>query len=330
MNRNQLFLAAALICLAAAGASLLLSPPKSAPRSYRIGVINYSQAAEPALEGLRAGLAELGYAEGTRATYIYAGTIRDRTRLAAEARRLNDAKVDLIFAMSTPATLAAKNATRTSGIPVIFGPVSSPVQAGIVDHLSQPGGNVTGVTFGPQEPRRLEMLLKLVPTAKKIYIPFNPDDESPRLGIERIRSPAAKLGISMHLAEVRSEAELIAALNAIPSDVDAIFMPTDSMLVALTPIVADFCIERGLPLTTPHRQGVSDGALYSYGFSIPDVGHQAARMVAQVFSGVAPRDLPVELTEFVLAVNLKTARHLKLTLPESLLRHAITEDAIGK
>lgn len=299
--------------------------PKADNKIYTIGVINYSPAAEPALEGLKAGLRERGLVENRNLKFIYAGFIRDKARLENEARRLLSAKVDLIYAMSTPATLAAKKVTHQTGLPVVFGPVSSPVKAGIVESLSRPGGNVTGVTFGSQEPRRLEMLLKIAPAVKKLYVPYNPDDKSPRLGLQRLQTPAAKFGVRMHLEHVRSREELKSALKRFPADMDAIFVPTDSLMVSLTDILVEFSVAKKLPMSTPHRDGVANGALCSYGFSIRDVGQQAARLVAQVLGGTQPKNLPVELSEFVLTINRETASKIGLVIPEDLLRHAVTE-----
>lgn len=296
---------------------------KQNKKIYTIGVINYSPAANEALVGLKQGLLKLGYVEHKNIKFIYAGYIMDKDKLKKEALGLVNKKVDLIYAMSTPAALAAKKATRRTDIPVVFGPVSSPVKAGIVKSLSRPGGNVTGVTFGPQEPRRLEMLLKIIPNANNIYVPFNPDDTSPLLGIERLNSPASKLGITMHLEHVRSKEDLNTALNTFPTDIGAIFIPTDSLMVALTDLFVDFSLKNRLPLSTPHRNGVVNGALYSYGFDIRDVGIQAARLVDQIFKGTHPRDLPVELSEFVLSINIKTAKQIRVTIPKNLLRHAV-------
>ena len=296
---------------------------ESRPIIYTIGVINYSPAGVPALDGLKAGLKDLGYAEGVNLEFINSGVIRDKVKLLAEARRLNSLKPDLIYAISTPAALVAKEATQESKIPVVFGPVSSPVRTGIVKSLSHPGGNVTGVSFGPQEPRRLEMLTRIIPWAKTIYVPYNPNDRSARKGIERLRPPSTKLGIKMILAELLSKEDLEQALGSFPAEVDAIFVPTDSLMVSMTPRLVKFANSMKIPLTTPQREGVAAGALYSYGFSIAEVGRQAARLVSHILKGARPDNLPVELSEFVLAVNLVTAESIGVTIPDELLRHAV-------
>lgn len=296
---------------------------ESKKEKHTIGVISYSPAGVPALAGLREGLKDHGFEESRNLLFLDFGVVRDKGKLQAEAHRLVAEKPDLIYTIATPATLAVKEATRESGIPVVFGPVSSPVGTGIVADLSRPGGNITGVTFGPQEPRRLEMLRKILPAVKTIFVPYNPNDKSPRQGITRLGPPAAKLGIRMILAEARNREELVAALHDFPAEADAIFVPTDALLVSLSPLLVEFANRRKIPLTTPQREGVAAGALYSYGFSIADVGRQAARLVVQILKGTQPRNLPVELSEFILAVNLATAETIGVDIPDELLRHAV-------
>jgi putative ABC transport system substrate-binding protein len=162
------------------------------PKIHRVGVLNYTPVGEPALEGLRKGLGDQGLIEGKDYTLIYSGVIRDKAKLKAEAVRLIGQGINMFYTISTPATLAAKAATRENKIPVVFGPVNSPVKMGIVPNLKQPGANVTGVTFGPQEPRRLGMLHRFKPEIKTVYVPYNPLDKSPRVGIAKLKTAAEK------------------------------------------------------------------------------------------------------------------------------------------
>jgi putative ABC transport system substrate-binding protein len=249
--------------------------------------------------------------------------------LHEEAARLAKEEIKLLFTMSTPATLAAKKVTEDSQLPVVFGPVSSPIKAGIVKSLSQHQGNITGVTFGPQEPKRLKMLLNIVPGIQKIWVPYNPDDKSPKLGLQRLVEPAAKLGIEIVQEHVRSKKELLSALENYPEDVDAIFIPTDSLMVALSDILISFSIQHQIPLSSPQREAVRRGALCSYGFSIFDVGKQASLLVVKILEGASPSSIPVELSEFVLAINLKTAEAINVDVPGQLLRHAVVYRDIG-
>lgn len=289
---------------------------------YTIAVINYSPAADSALEGMLAGLALYGYHQGENLKIIYSGFIRDKVKLADEAKRLVSLKPDLIYAMSTPAALAAKAATAGTDIPVVFGPVSTPVKAGIVESMKYPGGNITGVTFGPQEPRRLDMLKKIKPELKLVAVPYNPNDKSPRIGVSKLTEIAHGLKIDLLLLEVTSEEELNDKLFASDKPFDAIFVPTDSMMVSLSEKIAEFAIEKKIPYTCPQQEGVYTGALFSYGFSIRDLGTQAARLVHMILSGTKPSEIPVEISDFQITINIGTAEKTGIEIPEYLLSNS--------
>ena len=232
-------------------------------------------------------------------------------------------KVDLIFSMSTPATLAVKKATGQTPIPVVFGPVNDPVQTGIVKEFRKHGSNMTGVAFGHQEVKRLEWLTRIVPQVKRIYIPFDPNDKSPLISISRLKDANTSLGLEMVFQEVVTEADLEAAMASLPSDIDAVFLPTDSFLAEKTPEFAQAAIARKLPLSCPHRPGVQGGALYSYGFDMEAIGRQSARLASQILRGIPPEDLPVEMAEFRLSINVRTANLIGLKLSDDILRQAI-------
>lgn len=145
------------------------------PKTYTIGVVNISAGLETdLLPDFKENMAGLGYKEGQNVTYIYKGVPDKVEKLDALAQDLVQADVDLILAITSPAALAAKRATADNPIPVVFVPVNDPVTTGIVASLRNPGGNLTGITFGAQEPRRFEWLIQVAPDVKKVYIPYTP------------------------------------------------------------------------------------------------------------------------------------------------------------
>ncbi|PLX68249.1 MAG: hypothetical protein C0602_08665 [Denitrovibrio sp.] len=296
---------------------------KKNPHVYKLAVINYSPAADSALEGLLQELTKYGYDKDKNLEVIYRGYIRDKAKLLEEAKRLVALKPDIFYAMSTPAVIAAKAATKDTNIPIVFGPVSTPVKAGIVDSMKFPGGNITGVTFGPQEPRRLELLKKLTPDIKTIAIPYNPNDTSPRIGVDELKQIAIGLDLNLHMFEITSEQELEEQVLSIPDEIEAIFVPTDSMMVALNKKIADFAIENKIPYTCPQQEGVYEGALFSYGFSIRDLGAQAARIVHMVLGGTKPSEIPVEISDFKITINMSTAEKIGIEIPDYLLSNSL-------
>lgn len=294
------------------------------PKTYTIGVINLAPFLEDAFTGFKQGMTELGYIEGENVTYIYAGPTGSIDKLDGVAQDLVKAEVDLIFSVTTPATQAAKKATASNNIPVVFGVLTDPVGAGVVTSLAQPGGNITGVTFGPQEARRLEWLTKIAPAAKRVYIIYNPDDNSARLALETATATAAKLGLEIVSREARNPDEVAAALTDFPENVDALYLLPDSQTEAELEDILAVANARHLPTSVANAGAVERGPLYSYAMKLDPTGRQAARLADQILKGIEPADLPVETTEFFLAINLNTAEAIGLTIPDDILSQAET------
>jgi putative ABC transport system substrate-binding protein len=271
------------------------------------------------MEGFKEGMTELGYIEGENITYIYEGLSDSIDRLDSIAQGLVAADVDLILSITTPATQAAQRATAGTDIPVVFVPVTDPVGAGLVDSLKQPGDNITGVTFGAQEGRRLEWLVQIVPTIEQIYIPYNPEDRSAVLALEMASAAATTLGVELITRQARDHEEITAAIENIPEEADAIFILPDSLVAGR---IAEF-VELQLPLSGANPTLVENcGVFTSYGMEQTSSGKQAARLADQVLRGVKPSDLPVETAEFYLAINLKTAKAIGLDIRDEILLQA--------
>jgi len=292
------------------------------PSRYTIGVINLSPQLEPILDGFKSGMSVYGYTDEA-ITYIYSGPAPDIAGLDKLAQELVSAEVDLILAMSTPATQAAHRATLGTTIPVLFAPVTDPVAAGVVSSLSLPGGLVTGVALSVDgEQQRLQWLLRLVPNVRKIYLPYNEDDASALVSVNAVIAAAEVLNVELVLRPVRTQAEIEAAIAEIPDDVQAIFLAQDSLVAAQIKPLAAAAIAHQLPLCTPTDGQVAEGALVSYGFRLLEIGQQTARLADQLFQGISPAELPVETAEFFLTINLSTADAIHLTIPDDMLHLA--------
>lgn len=285
-------------------------------------VLNNATVAERAFDGLREGLAELGWREGRDIRYVRPGPQGSATQLRAQARDLIDGDTALVVALSTPAALAAREETARHGLPLLLASVSDPVAVGLVSGLSHPGQNITGIAFGLQEARRLEFLTRIVPKARRIWVPFDHDDPSPQAAFLRLREAAAKLGLTLVAADVHGPTALRAALDGLPSDVDAIFVPPDAALASNLRPILSVAATRKLPVSVPHRDGVAQGALFSYGFDLYASGKQAARLADRILSGIPAADQPIEFAEMEVTLNLAAADRLGLRVPDDILRHA--------
>lgn len=293
-------------------------------KNYTIGVILYAPTLELTWTGFKQGMTDLGYIEGENVTYIYSGSIDSIDKLDGVAQDLVKAKVDLILAISTPAAQAAKRATSDNNIPVVFVPLTDPVGAGVVSSLIQPDGNITGITFGAQEARRLEWLTRIAPDVKDVYIIHNPEDSSASLAMKTVAATASNLGIEIIAREVRTPEEIKAALADFPEDADALYLLPDVNTEASLLDILAVTNARRLPTSVANVERVADGALFTFAFKQDRAGRQAARLVDQILNGIQPADLPVEMTEFSLAINLKTAQTIGLTVPDDILSQADT------
>jgi putative ABC transport system substrate-binding protein len=295
---------------------------KESNKHYTIGIINLTPSLEPVIDGFKSQIAELGYVEGKNLTYIYDGPPASIAELDGYAQKLVDADVDLIFSVSTPPTQAVQRATTNKPIPCIFSAVQDPIMSGIVPSLTKPGANLTGITFGPGEGKRLEWLVRVAPSVKRVYIPYNVDDPAPNAALVLVSEVADRLGVELVLQPARNTEEVTTAIENIPDDVDALMILPDSIVAQSMDDLVRAAIEHKLPLTVALSNNVSKGALMSYGMQAVPIGKQAARLADHILKGSKPADLPIEVSEFFLAINLQTAEAIDLEVSDDILQQA--------
>ena len=293
---------------------------------YRIGILGNAPPTTPAVarlyEAFAEGLRERGYMEGENLVIErrWAEGRFDRLPdLAAELVRL---KVEVIVAGPTPPAVAAKNATGT--IPIVMWGVGDPVGQGLVASLARPGGNVTGLSFSvgwETFGKGLELLKETVPKVRRVAVLSNPANASHALAIENVKVAARSLGVQLQLLEARGPEEFEGAFAAMAKErVAALLVPTDPVFFLHRARLAELAAKNRLPSVHSLREYVEAGGLMSYGPSLLDLLRRAATFVDKILKGAKPADLPVEQpTKFELVINLKTAKALGLTIPQSLL-----------
>ena len=309
---------AAVLALLAGFGSAAIAQRGVAP--YRVGVLNDARAANhPSVEGLKAGLRELGFEEGEHVVFDVRVTDGQSERLQAAASALVKSGVDLIFSSGDAATLAAMAATQT--IPVVFTGVGDPLAAGIVKSYSAPAGNLTGVSSLTSEllGKRLELLKQLAPGLRRVWaVAFGAD---PALTAAITRAGELGLGIELIVRSVGTATELERLLEALRPG-DALLVP-DIGAIDLSAALLEVSLARRIPAVFSAEIWISHGGLVAYGADYRAMGVQAARLVGKVLRGARPRELPVEGAErIVLALNLKTAASLGLRVPRTLLFRA--------
>lgn len=290
--------------------------------SYKIGVVNLAPAFDPILEGFKVGLEEAGYIEGQNITFIYDGPAENPDALDEVLENLKNEKVDLVLSFGTLATQKSKESLAETDIPIIFGPVTDPVASGIVTDVLDPGGNVTGIQTGNPTPKRLEWLLKIDPEIKRLYTFNNPEDSSSVQAIAALTQTAPIFNIELVVRDTSTTEEIMVALNEMPGDIDAIFLPASAFFEKNIDQFVTFSNEHKLPLAAPATANVWDGALTSFGHDNIPLGKQASHLADQILRGIKPADLPIESAELFVSINLKTAEIIGLNIPDEIIRQA--------
>ena len=292
-------------------------PPPTIPR---IGLLADATPWEP----LRMGLRHLGYVEGKSIALEERSSQGRNERFAGLASELARLNVNIIVTWGTPATLAAKQATKT--IPIVIAGAGDPVRSGLVSSLAHPGGNVTGLTvLGPGlAAKRLELLKEAVPNMSRVAFLWNPANPDQKSSFNEVQVGARALGVTLQSVEARSREELEQALAMIKqSRPSALLMTADGVHQRYIGRIVAFTSETRLPAMYQLKEVVDRGGLMSYGASLPDLGRRAASYVDKILRGAKPADLPIEQpTKFELVINMKAAKALGITIPQPILLRA--------
>ena len=311
----------------AATAAVLVWPRRSWAQGTRrrLGVLVLGERVTTMNKALLDGLRNHGWIDGRNLTieYRYA---QSQDRLSASAAELVALSPDLLLAGNPQTAVALESATAS--IPIVFVSVADPVGLGLVQSLSRPGGNITGLaTFVPGQfiSKHLETLREMVPTASKIAILVNPGNAIQRLTVaEELPQTARKLGVELLIVEATTAEELDTAFaSAAAQHVDAILPFSDPLTVTNAPRVTALAAQHRLPALYLFRLFAANGGLISYGPDLADLFRRAGGYVDKILKGAKPSHLPVEQpTKFELIINLKTAKALGLDVPPSLLARA--------
>lgn len=292
----------------------------------RVGVMVTDETYLAPVQGFRDGLRDLGYGEGEHVTYAIRNARMDRARLKAFAEEFVRERVDLIFTATHIGALAAKEATGSMRIPVLFAPAGDPVETGLVQSIASSGNNMTGVSTLSLEltGKRLEMLTRIVPGVKRVAILYNPEYAFSVTVARLAQEAGERLGLTIRAVEGRSEAAMLAAVERLDRrEVDALFALPDIMVNNLVKELALLARAKRLPYMVHIRSLAGQGPLASYGINTYAIGRQAARLADKIFNGARPSDIPIETPQKLeLILNLKVAREIGVTIPEVVIRQA--------
>jgi len=268
-------------------------------------------------------LHQLGWIENRNVVIEYRWAEGRQERFAEIAAEFVQLKVDLIVAPTTPAVMAAKQAT--SLIPIVIATADDPVGTGLVASLARPGGNVTGLSnqISDTSPKRLELLREVVPGLRRLAILFNVGNPGAVLDIREFEAAVRMFGLEALTFEIRRAEEIAPGFEALKGRADALYVAADPLVNTNRVRINTLALAARLPTMHGVRDYVEAGGLMSYGPNVPDQYRRAADYVDKILRGAKPGDLPVEQpTKFDLIINLTTAKALGLTIPPSVLARA--------
>jgi len=292
------------------------------PRVPRVGYLGGSPSS-PLVESFQQGLRDLDWVEGQNITidYMWTGGRAERLpELVAELIRLN---VDPIYTQgSNAAAHAAKQATST--IPIVFTTPADPLVVGLVSSLARPGGNVTGLGGGADTPKRLDLLEEAVPKITRLAVLWNPANPSNQASTKDVEEAAKTSGLQVQFIAVRTPADLDGAFSAMTRErADGVLVFGDALFFVQRTRIVELAAKHRLPAMYNRSEYVRAGGLLAYAANDIEQERRAAAYVDKILRGAKPGELPVEQpTKFELAINLKTAKALGLTIPPSMLMRA--------
>lgn len=288
-------------------------------KQVQLGIIQIVE--HPALDASRQGfldiMAENGYKDGENLVVDYQSAQGDQSTLQSIANKFAQDKKDLVLAIATPSAMAMAN--ETTEIPILITAVTDPVEAKLVDSLDKPGTNVTGTTDMNPVADQLALIKELVPEAKNVGIIYNSSEVNSEVQVKIARQAAPDLGFTLHEATVTASNEVMQACQSLMDKVDAIYLPTDNMVISSLSAVLQIAEENKIPVIAGESNSVEEGALATLGIDYYKLGCQTAESALRVINGENPADISVEAQKGAdIVINLKAAERFGVTISDEM------------
>lgn len=292
-------------------------------KQVKVGIIQIVE--HPALDAARKGflddLAKNGYQEGRNLVVEYENAQGDQGNLQTISRQLVQEKCDLILAIATPSAVAMANAT--SDIPILITAVTDPVSAKLVKSNEKPGTNVTGTNDMNPVKDQLKLIKDIVPAAKNVGIIFNSSEVNSQVQVEIADKAAPELGLKLTKVTVTASSEVMQAAQSLVGRVDAIYLPTDNMVISSIASVIKVAEANKIPIISGESNSVESGALATVGIDYYKLGQTTAEMALRVIKGEKPQDMAIQGQAGTdLVINLKAAQNMGVTVPEDVIAKA--------
>jgi len=292
---------------------------------YRIGITQI--ATHPGIEQVRRGfieeMATQGYSEGENVTYARTNADGDFSQAQSIAQKFASGDYDLIFSISTPSTQALVDAMKGKDTPLVFGAITDPVSAGIVDSLANPPPNITGTTDIWPINKQFNFLKQLVPGVKRVGVLHDPSEANSEASVELATKAAKKHNLELVKVPVSSSNDVPAAARSLMGRVDAIYIPASNTVISAISSVVAVAEENGIPLMPGDPSNVEIGGFGTIGHNYHSVGAESGRIAAKILEGTPPGQIPVQKSpQQEYFFNVESARKMGVTIPDSLLSKA--------
>lgn len=294
-----------------------------AAEEYEIGISQFVE--HPSLDLAREGfvdqLAEEGFVEDENIKINLQNAQADFATAQTIAQKFKQNNSDLVLAIATPSAQTAANVLRD--IPVLITAVTDPEEAGIVADMENPGANITGTTDMNPVAKQLELIKDFLPEIETLGILYNPGEVNSTVQVEIAKEKAKEMGVKIEEGTVSNSSEVTLAVSSLVDSVDAIYVPTDNIIVSAMPTVLQTAYNHQIPVFASENNSVEQGAIATLGIDYYQLGKQTGAMAAKILNGADPSEMAVESSkELKLYINKKSAEEINLEIPQKLLDSA--------
>lgn len=292
---------------------------------YHIGVTQLMT--NPGIDAIREGfiseMTKLGYKDSVNIKYTFGNSQGDNTVAQSIAKKFVNDKCDMIFAITTPTAQVCAQEIKGTNIPLVFGAVTDPVSAGLVNSLENPGGNITGTSDRWPTSAQFDLLLQLVPSVKRIGVVYNPGETNSESNIKEVEQVCKNKNLQLIKVAVSNTSEVYAAAQSLVGKIDAFYVSADNTVITAMDAVIKISEKNRIPLLPGVSSNVEQGGFGTLGPNYFDVGVEAAKIADRIIKGEKPSDIPVSTAKnFEYFFNLKSAKATGVVIPEDLLKKA--------
>jgi putative ABC transport system substrate-binding protein len=301
------------------------STPTKKEKVFHIGITQLMT--NPGIDAIREGfiseMTKLGYNDNVNIKYTFENSQGDNTVAQSIAKKFVNEKCDMIFAITTPTAQVCAQEIKGTNIPLVFGAVTDPVTARLVNSLEKPGGNITGTSDKWPTAAQFDLLLQLVPTVKRIGVVYNPGETNSESNIKEVEQVCISKNLQLIKVAVSNTSEVYAAAQSLVGKIDAFYVSADNTVITAMDAVIKISEKNKIPLLPGVSSNVEQGGFGTLGPNYYDVGVEAAKIADRIIKGEKPADIPVSTAKnFEYFFNLKSAKATGIVIPEDLLKKA--------